>query len=299
MKIDLCIGVCTFRRESLFRTLESLRHLDLPDNIRPRIIISDNDETSRLSALVADYAARTGLPIRYVHAPSRNISIARNACLDAAAGDFLAFLDDDEIAEPDWIARLLSTAARTGASVIFGPAVACYPETAPDWMRLNDFHSNRPAPRGDVVETGFSSNVLLDLRDPRVRHARFDLAFGRTGGEDVDFFFGLYRQGVRMVIDNEAIVREPVAPSRMSFRWLLLRKYQTGAIYSHCAVNGSFSMRAKLFAGSLAKSSYCGLCAVISLTDRTRSAFWVMRGSFHAGVMQGCLSRPRLEVYGG
>jgi hypothetical protein len=34
----------------------------------------------------------------YVHAPARNISIARNACLDAADAPLIAFIDDDETA---------------------------------------------------------------------------------------------------------------------------------------------------------------------------------------------------------
>lgn len=294
----ICVGVCTFRRPSLFETLGSLAELDLPENTALKIIVADNDDTAALMGKVTDFAALHDLDIRYVHAPARNISIARNACLDAADGDFLAFLDDDEIADPGWLSQLLATAAGSHAGVVLGPAVAIYPADAPGWMRDNDFHSNRPVPRGDVVETGYSSNVLLDLRDPRVRQARFDHAFGRTGGEDVDFFFNLYRQGVTMVIDNAAIVREPVAPARMSFRWLVRRRRQTGAIYSHCAINGSVGTRLRLMAGSTVKIVYCAARALGAAANRSRCTFWIMRGSFHSGVLSGCFSRPQREVYG-
>lgn len=298
MTKSVYIGVCTFRRRSLFQTLDSLQRLARPPETDLTVVVSDNDETPALADEVAAYAERSGLAITYVHAPARNISIARNACLTAAEGSLLACLDDDEVADPNWIVRLLETAEHTGAGVVLGPAVARYPDTAPHWMRENDFHSNRPSPRGDVVETGFSSNVLLDLRDPRIAEARFDPAFGRTGGEDVDFFFRLHRKGVLMVIDNEAIVHEPVAPSRMSFQWLLRRKRMTGAIYSHCAVNGDAWSRVKLLCGSVAKIGYCGLRALVAFADRTRCTFWLMRGSFHTGVFLGCLSPPRREVYG-
>lgn len=36
------------RRENLFRTLDSLLHLDLPQDLQRRIIVSNNDQTSRL-----------------------------------------------------------------------------------------------------------------------------------------------------------------------------------------------------------------------------------------------------------
>ena len=149
-----------------------------------------------------------------------------------------------------------------------------------------------------MVETGFSSNVLLDRSDARVREARFDPAFGRTGGEDVDFFFRLHRAGVTMAIAEDAVVREPVTPARMNFRWVLRRRHMTGAIYGACVAPHDASRRMSVLLLSVAKAGYCGLRALAAAANRDRCSFWIMRGSFHAGVVSGCISPPRREVYG-
>lgn len=296
MNID--IGICTFRRDSLHKTLESLAVQNLPEQVKIRIIIADNDERPIRETAIEAQARKLRLNLRYVHAPAGNISIARNACLENSDAEYLVFIDDDEIAEPDWIASLLETATQERAAVVFGPVHAIYPPGAPDWMRDNKTHSSVPSALNGTVETGFSGNVLLHRRDARLREARFRLDFGRTGGEDIDFFFRLHRMGFPMAISTSAVVHEPVDPSRLSFDWLLTKNMATGTIYGFCARQGRAWKVPLLLAKSLAKSAYCGVCAIVSLSSRTRCAFWTLRGGFHYGVMKGCFRKPNREFYG-
>ena len=92
------IGVCTFRRAELADTLRSLAAMDMPSGFDVSVIIADNDDTPSARDLVTALSRELTLPIHYRHAPARNISIARNACLDASTADFVAFIDDDETA---------------------------------------------------------------------------------------------------------------------------------------------------------------------------------------------------------
>lgn len=284
-------------------TLESIVKLDIPAGYVLSVIVSDNDTVASLGDMLTNFANRHQLELKYVHAPDRNISIARNACLDEAQCNLLAFIDDDEIAQPDWLSKLIETQKTTGASVVFGPSRAVYPATAHAWMVLNDFHSNIPSANQGMIETGYCSNVLLNMIDPRVAKHRFDLSFGRTGGEDTDFFFRLQRQDVPMAIAMDALVHEPVAPSRMSFGWVLKRRYATGRIYGYCAVasgiDPNWTTRLGLMSKSFLKSIFCAGRSVASILDRTHCTFWLMRSSFHTGVMSGALARPRHEPYGG
>lgn len=57
-------------------------------------------------ARAADQVRALGLPIKLVVFNQANISAARNAGLAAAAGDLVAYLDDDAVPEPTWISRL-------------------------------------------------------------------------------------------------------------------------------------------------------------------------------------------------
>jgi succinoglycan biosynthesis protein ExoM len=288
--------VCTFRRDEVGRALASLGAQDLPAGTRLRIVVADNDETPSAEARVREAAATLPCPVTYVHAPARNISIARNACLDAAQAEWVAFLDDDEEAEPAWLAALFERAETTGADGIFGPAIAEYPPAAPDWMRSQDYHSNIPERRGDLVETGYTCNALLRWKGSRWQDERFDLARGRSGGEDTEFFFRLRRLGARYEIAEQAIVREPVVPGRMSFAWLRRRKFRMGQSYAAAAA--SPGARLKLGLAALGKAGICGAAALAFLPLEARRNFWALRGALHAGVCAGCLSLRQAELYG-
>ncbi len=296
MKID--IGICTFRRDSLHGTLNSLAKQNIPADLDVRIIVADNDEQPVKKLEIEGLADKLGLNLTYVHAPARNISIARNACLESSDADYLLFIDDDETAEPDWIASLLETAGREKARIVFGPVFAVYPTGAPEWMIENKVHSSIPSALNGTVETGFSGNVLLDRRDTCLREVRFSLDFGRTGGEDIDFFFRLHRVGVPMSISTSAIVHESVDPSRLSFKWLWAKTVARGTIYGFCALQGQTGKTPSMFIRSFAKTSYCGLRAAVALPNVNRRTFWALRGGFHFGVLKGCFTRPSHEFYG-
>lgn len=294
--VDVC--VCTFRRPKLLLTLQSIADQKFSAGVELRVIVADNDSEQRLNQWLIEQAEQLGLDIKYIHAPAFNISIARNACLDAASGDLVAFIDDDEIAPPNWIETLLDFYRQTGAGAIFGSAHATYPDTSPDWIRRNDFHSHSPSRRGGLIETGSSGNVLLDRNNVQVIDHRFDLTFGKTGGEDVDFFFRLQRKGVKMEICETSFVFEPVEEQRLSFRWLTRRRFAVGKIYSFCLLQDPKESRSSIIAKSCAKLFYCMMGTLIFAWSPPRAAYWWLRSMFHAGVVSGGISRPSRQIYG-
>lgn len=295
----LDVLLCTFRRPEVRETLRSLDALELPEGIALRVVVADNDETPTARTVVEETATAMTIPVLYCHAPARNISVARNAGLDAASAhgaDWVAFLDDDETAEPDWLAELLRRAEETGADAIFGPSLAEYGPDAPGWMRRQEYHSNRPERRDGVVQTGHTCNALLRWGDAPWRQDRFDVARGRAGGEDTDFFFRLYHRGARFEICETAIVREGVPPGRLSFRWIARRKFRSGQSYAVAAQGTGGRMALALTAGG--KVLACAGGALAGAWSEDRRNFWLLRGALHAGVIAGCLSLRQPEIYG-
>ena len=222
------VAVCTFRRDSLDDTLASIAAQALPDGLSVRVIVADNDETPAAEARIRALGARLGLDLDYRHAPARNISIARNACLDAGRADWLAFIDDDETAAPQWLAAMIGEARAGGWDAVLGPVRAVYDGAAPGWMRQGDFHSTRPVVLNGSIETGYSGNVLVRRALVESAGLRFDLRFGRTGGEDLDFFYRLRDAGGRIGFAEDAWVEEPVPSGRASLAWLLQRTFRAG-----------------------------------------------------------------------
>jgi GT2 family glycosyltransferase len=76
------------------------------------IVVADPDGLSAVQA--------QGLAVRQVAFDEANVSAARNAGLRQAAGDIVAFIDDDAVAEPTWLTRLCAGFAETGVVAATG-----------------------------------------------------------------------------------------------------------------------------------------------------------------------------------
>ncbi len=284
LRIDICI--CTFRRPHLAKTLDSLREVNLPNRSVVRVLVADNDTEPSARPIIE----KTELPfeITFIHAPARNISIARNACLEASEADLVAWIDDDEVVDADWLLNLYEALHAKGYGAVFGPAIAIYPPDAPKHMSKGDFHSNRPVLRHGEVRTGHTCNALVDMRPAATRALRFDIAKGRTGGEDTDYFHRLWQTGVRLGICETAQVFEEVAPSRLTPGWLMRRSFNAGHVF------GELSRREarlwalpKLLVLAMMKAAYCLILALVSAGYATRRLWWLRRGVMHLGVMAG------------
>lgn len=295
LRID--IAVCTFRREALSETLASLSRLDVPEGVHLRVIVADNDVTPSAHPRVE--AARLPMAITYVHCPAGNISIARNACLDHAGADFLAFVDDDEAVEPQWLARLLAEAHATKADVVLGPVRALYGPDAPAWMRRGDFHSTYPVRVGGEIRTGYTCNVLMRLAAPSVAGRRFDLALGRSGGEDTAFFDKVHAAGGRFAFAREAWAEEPVPATRATFSWLARRRLRMGQTHGRILAGrheGPARIGAAMLAG--AKGAACFLAATALVFLPVRRNRFLLRGLLHAGAVSGLFGARTIEPYG-
>lgn len=295
--IDIC--VCTFRRPELADTLRSLAAMDMPSGFDISIIVADNDDAPTAESLVTKLTEELKLPIRYRHAPARNISIARNACLDASTLDFAAFIDDDETASSRWLAELVATAEASGAVAVLGPVRALYAPDAPDWMRKGDFHSTLPVWVRGEIRTGYTCNVLLRMSDDSLRGRRFSLARGQTGGEDTEFFDQMVKAGGRIAFSPEAWVDEVVPRSRAAFDWLKRRRFRFGQTHGHLlGHNAGGVRRAKEIGIASAKAAYCFAMALPVAINPVRRNRSVLRGIMHVGVVSGLVGVREIRQYG-
>jgi glycosyltransferase involved in cell wall biosynthesis len=73
---------------------------------RGDVLVVDNASTDGTPALLADLARRHAPLLRVVREPRLGLSVARNLALAEAGGDVVAFLDDDAVPRPGWLAAL-------------------------------------------------------------------------------------------------------------------------------------------------------------------------------------------------
>jgi cellulose synthase/poly-beta-1,6-N-acetylglucosamine synthase-like glycosyltransferase len=94
--------VTVLRDPRVAETLESLlMQARLPDEI----LVDDGGVTDVVRGIAERFHARDPR-VRYLYAPG-NIPESRNTAIAAATGEFLAFLDADEVAPPGWLEALL------------------------------------------------------------------------------------------------------------------------------------------------------------------------------------------------
>jgi glycosyltransferase involved in cell wall biosynthesis len=79
-------------------------------------IIVDNGSSDRSGVIADEYAAKDKR-IKVIHRERGNIGNGRNAGLDAAKGDFIAFIDDDDWTEPDFLEFLYNLAVNNNADI--------------------------------------------------------------------------------------------------------------------------------------------------------------------------------------
>lgn len=110
----ISVIMLTYNREELVgRAIESIRNQTFEDF---EFIIVDNGAIDR-SGAIADQCAAMDPRIRVIHRERGNIGSGRNAGLDAAAGKYVAFIDDDDYAEPDFLEFLYQLAEKHDADI--------------------------------------------------------------------------------------------------------------------------------------------------------------------------------------
>lgn len=229
-KTDVSVSVVipTYRRpELLRRTLVSC--LAQRDVAAPfEIVVVDNDPAASARAAVAAIAVTATAPIHYVTEAKPGISAARNAGIAAARGSLIAFIDDDEAAEPGWLAAMLATLEGFGADAVVGPVRPEFPPGAViDAYRRKVYTRDAGAPTGTRLRrySGIG-NTLLDKRRCFASSQPFDPRLGLTGGEDSLFFRQLIRSGGRVVWCAEAAVKEAISSDKLAPRYLLRRSFR-------------------------------------------------------------------------
>lgn len=300
MTISLDICICTFKRpDQLAEALNSLMALRWPKGVTGRVLVIDNDDTPSAKEVFERCASQLEIKAQYIHAPGRNISIARNAALAESDAELLAFLDDDERACPGWIDALYSQMRDTYAEAVLGPVEAIYPPTAPSWMRKARPHDTKPVFVNDTIKTGYTCNVLIDCRSPRITGKTFDLAFGRSGGEDTAFFRSVVQSGGHIAYAPDALVVEDVPEKRARLRWLLWRRYRMGQTHGQLVVKGlGFFSRLKASVTAGAKAIYSAATVLLHAFDASRRNIALMRTCLHIGAVAGILGSNPIVLYG-
>jgi succinoglycan biosynthesis protein ExoM len=221
--------VCTFKRpEYLDALIRALQCQVLDNLITHSIVVVDNDRLCSARAVVESFSGST-VPVHYFVEPEQNISLARNKAILESRGEYIAFIDDDEIPVSNWLITLYRTCKEQQAEGVLGPVFPRYESATPEWVKRGRFYERPNHVTGEILswKNTRTGNVLLRRTLFREPENWFRREFG-SGGEDRDLFRRLIAQGLKFVWCAEAPVYEMVPAARCTRGFMLRRALLRG-----------------------------------------------------------------------
>jgi glycosyltransferase involved in cell wall biosynthesis len=277
---SVSVVVCAYtldRWEDLAAAVDSLRGQTLP----PGEVIIVSDHNPHLYRRVRETWPDL---IALENVEGRGLSGARNTGVSAARGDIIAFLDDDALAAPDWIERLLAAYRETGAYGVGGAILPAWAVGRPKWFPAEFDWVVGCTYRGMPQERARVRNLIganMSFRRELLEAAgSFQTGMGRIGTrplgcEETELCIrGSQRvRDAFYIYDPAAVVRHTVPATRGSWRYFVSRCYSEGLSKAHVAE----------LVGAEA-----GLASERSYTLRT----------LPAGVLRGILDALRGDIHG-
>lgn len=226
----IAILVCTRDRpEMLAQCLASLNVLRPVEGASHEVIIVDNSADGNAKAAVDRAFEGSDTVYTFAHVADPGIPIARNKAIDLALGrraDFLAMIDDDEIATPQWLAAFMAAARQYPGDIYCGPVSYILPHDAPAGL----MKKGKAVPEtGKEMRAISTANLLIraSLFDATGLGLRFDERMRFTGGSDKELFRRAHKKGARAISVSDALVEETIPAERLSSKWQLRRHMRT------------------------------------------------------------------------
>ena len=203
--------ICTVDRfADLEECLDSLRPFRTA--VAEVIVVNNGPHLTKVEEIAARHEAKI------VTEPRRGVSRARNAGILEAVGSIVAFLDDDSVADADWLPQLLSPFGESQVVAVVGsilPRSAADPlSQAFDFLHRAQFpQTMRVMGGGDVhhfpLREALIGNANMAIRREAFdRYGWFDSRFGRGtrigSGEEPDFL-------LRVLVGGGKIMAQPAA----------------------------------------------------------------------------------------
>lgn len=229
------IGVCipTYKRPHLLgQLLVMLGRQRCEGLFRYSVHVVDNHNARSAEETVTQFARTAPCPVTYDVEPVQNISLARNRAVRCASGNFLAFIDDDEVPPEDWLITLYRACGRYSVAGVLGPVRPLFASGTPSWLIRSHVCERPSLNNGAVLEPDQTrtGNVLVKREIVNQLETPFSPSKGRTGGEDVEFFRSLMDRRNIFVWCDDAPVFEHVTPARCRRKYYLERSFRRGSL---------------------------------------------------------------------
>jgi len=263
--------ICCYTEERLKDIHEAVESV-LAQTLRPHDVIIAVDHNKQLYEILKSHYLASQRTQQTLSTPqtkivlnegARGLSETRNVGIRASRGDIVAFIDDDAIAEKDWLENLIRPFHLTQQTqktqitqetvvAVGGRAIPIWPnDTRPFWFPEEldwivgctykglPVTTLNPEPRTLNLELQTIRNVhgcnMAFREDVFEKAGLFRSETGRIGattgcGEEADICLRISyaMPDARIVYEDQATIHHKVAPRRTTWRYLWQRSYNEG-----------------------------------------------------------------------
>jgi glycosyltransferase involved in cell wall biosynthesis len=278
------VVVTTYNRAELLKNcLDSLCQQTL-DHSLYEIIVVDNHSTDNTRQIVETFQG-TGI-VRYFMESQLGMNTARNLGLKEACGAYVAYIDDDALADPNW----LEVAAREIAIIVpmldclGGPIFPFYTSTKPEWFEDKyEIRRDWDSPRYLRPGQAFSGSNMIWKKEILEALGGFDSVVGvvgnsmRFGGETIVFSkIWSARDNPQLYFSPDLIVHHWVPAYKMKVLYRIKRNIAQGQYFAKINRSRSVSFQVHRFFWLFFDDVKNCLRALISIRTYSRWQNWVI-----------------------
>ena len=234
----LSVIVCTYNRQDLLPLcLQCLADQTLDKSFYEVVIINNNSTDS--TQLVAQGFVDKQENFCLVVETKQGLSHARNRGWREAKGEYIAYIDDDAKARPDWCERILQAFKTVTPNTVCvgGPILAWYETAPPEWfpedLESFDWGDSPGFLQPPQSRFGFCGSNMIFPKNILQEYGGFSVDYGMVGekmglAEESHLFFRLYKDHYLFWYDPEMIVEHWVPAVKFNIIHILKRAFMNG-----------------------------------------------------------------------
>ena len=231
----ISVVICTYNRANLLTDVLQTVCEQTLEHSEYEVIVVDNNSTDDTATVSYSFAARYP-NVGYCFEPQQGLSHARNRGWQEAKGAYVAYIDDDCKAPPEWLAVAKEVIESVSPSIFGGPSLAFYNTPKPHWFQDSYESYVQKQESAPLKADQYLSGGNIFFHKPLLRQiGGFDPSLGMSGEQLAYGEESAILRLVRTEIPQATLYAEPrlyvyhlVRPEKMTWRWIIRDRFIRG-----------------------------------------------------------------------
>lgn len=239
--VKISVIICTYNgAERLKAVVDSLLAQNYDSN-KFEILIIDNSSDDNTREICDEIIKNSpGKKIIYYLEKNKGLSHARNRGIREASGKIVAFIDDDAVAEKNWLKEIVTTFEDVNPvpGCVGGKVLPVWEASRPEWLSESLLTHLSILDLGEsprwIKENEFVCGTNMAFLNQSVKDAGFfETRLGRRGkslisNEEALLFHKLRMVGGNIYYQPRVIVNHVIPEERIKKRWFFKRAFAQG-----------------------------------------------------------------------